>query len=318
MNRSRADSYPDLVLPFSNQDGPKALEGVAANVKLLLKLVQDHQDAAHGGDGRQPQRIATMLTILDDVRSRVETSKASARKAELRRCNTDLRRSAPVVPLLSSADSGSAAAKEKKPPLNPATEEIHRLRRELADSMAAQKSMGRMFSGMGKEKETIARELAMKVHELACTEEIVGYLKKQNETLSEKVRACCNEHGADTRASVAAAAGGGGGGDGGDHVLLQERNKALTEQLLKSLEGHRIMKRRLKEEREERERMLTRMAEMAEEAAAGEERARRLRETLSGGSDDNADVQEELCLLEKAFARFYRRLSPRGSPMRSE
>lgn len=170
-------------------------------MKLLYKLVQDHsgpsKGAAAADDSRRQHRVAGILTLLDDIKSRVHQSNLAAphhhhhrAAAELRRCNTDLRR-----------NGGGGGDKKPQPmpsmpptrPQDPA-EEAQRLRRELAATMAARKSLERMFTSLGKEKEMIAAELARKVQELDDAEEAVGDLRSQNERLLDKVKACVAEH----------------------------------------------------------------------------------------------------------------------------
>ncbi|KAK1308105.1 hypothetical protein QJS10_CPA09g00682 [Acorus calamus] len=56
-----------------NLDG--CMLGVAANVKLLLKLIQDHSDACNKNavdHSRRSQIVTTMITIIDDIRSRID------------------------------------------------------------------------------------------------------------------------------------------------------------------------------------------------------------------------------------------------------
>lgn len=171
-------------------------------MKLLYKLVQDHsypsKGAAAADDSRRQHRVAGILTLLDDIKSRVHQSNLAAphhhhhrAAAELRRCNTDLRR------------NGGSGGSDKKPqpmpsmppmpPQDPA-EEAQRLRRELSATMVARKSLERMFTSLGKEKEMIAAELARKVQELDDAEEAVGDLRSQNERLLDKVKVCVAEH----------------------------------------------------------------------------------------------------------------------------
>nr|CAD1819628.1 unnamed protein product [Ananas comosus var. bracteatus] len=263
MNRVRANSSPELT-PSNRleQHNDSPLEGVAANVKLLYKLVQDHsypsKGAAAADDSRRQHRVAGILTLLDDIKSRVHQSNLAAphhhhhrAAAELRRCNTDLRR------------NGGSGGSDKKPqpmpsmppmpPQDPA-EEAQRLRRELSATMAARKSLERM-----------------KVQELDDAEEAVGDLRSQNERLLDKVKVCVAEHKAVAK-SV--------GGDAQRHETLLERNTALSEQLLRTLDSYRAMKSKLKEAQEENTRMVYRAAEIGGGVKAGVEGIRRLREKI--------------------------------------
>ncbi|GLT51259.1 hypothetical protein SLA2020_246800 [Shorea laevis] len=98
MNRGRVLSSPYIAMPDPHHpEDSSRLEGygLATNVKLLLKLIQENNKAsAREQDDRKPQRMAGMITILDDVRTRIKKSQSMIGKrsmAELRRCNTDLR-----------------------------------------------------------------------------------------------------------------------------------------------------------------------------------------------------------------------------------
>ncbi|KAH7673831.1 Myosin rod fragments domain-containing protein [Dioscorea alata] len=205
--------------------------GVTTNIKLLLKLLHDHCDISKEADGRRPQRVAGMITILDDVKARIEKSQKTNKRAELRRCNTDLRRGQPQP------------HKEKRPPSNEPlspSEENQKLKKELWASMTARKSLERMFSSLAKEKQMITAELTRKVHELKEMEELVNDLKEHNETLSEKIKALATDSKEkESNSSVL---------DCCDNVIeLRQQNKELSEQLVKSLDRYRSMKRRVKD-----------------------------------------------------------------------
>ncbi|KAI3466855.1 hypothetical protein Pfo_023518 [Paulownia fortunei] len=251
MSQVRANSSPDLVCPSTttteHQYDDSALEGVAANIKLLLKLIQDHKDACDKDkkDSRRMLRVATMMTILDNVRDRIQKCQSFGNKtseAELRRCNTEPR---PNHVPRDKRHGGEPVVDDEK----------ERLRRELSASLAARKSLQVVCSSLGKEKEIMAAELSRKVQELSGMEELINDLKAQNATLLQKVQECASEH-------KEKKGGGGGGGESQVTAALQERNKALSEQLLKSLDGYRSMKRKLKIAQEENVMMSATMDEM--------------------------------------------------------
>ncbi|KAF9608170.1 hypothetical protein IFM89_007556 [Coptis chinensis] len=58
--------------------------GLTTNVKLLLKIIQDHNSAFPKEDGgrKMQRRVAGMLTILDDVKHRIQKSQSSDKKRE--------------------------------------------------------------------------------------------------------------------------------------------------------------------------------------------------------------------------------------------
>ncbi|URE26216.1 hypothetical protein MUK42_03138 [Musa troglodytarum] len=263
MNGLRVNSSPHLIPP-SGVDHPNE-STLEENVKTLLRLIHDYTE----GGGYRPQCVTGMMTVLDDLKSQVQKLQPPRRgEAELRRCNTDLRRGAPP--------------REKKP-LDPAADEVQKLRRELFAHMTARKNLERMFSSLGKEKEIMAAELTRKARELAEAEELVDDLRAQNEVLLEKVKACASEHkknGSQSRLNS----------------VLQERNKTLSEQLLKSLDAYRTVKRRLRDVQEENARIVL---EAAEVAAASAGIVRRVRGRMEGGGNGKVRTEEEINSLEQ-------------------
>ncbi|KAL0398288.1 UNVERIFIED_CONTAM: hypothetical protein Sradi_2172100 [Sesamum radiatum] len=166
-----------------------------------------------------------------------------------------------------------------------------------------------MCSSLGKEKEIMAAELLKKVHELNEMEELINDLKDQNETLLEKVRECALKH-RDENGDLCLGRGGGGGeGEGDSHgtASLQERNKVLSEQLLRSLDGNRSMKMKLRDAEEENVMMQSAMDEMRAEVVTSLERVRSFKERMlvSAESDTSpVNVQEEIVALENMFECF--------------
>ncbi|KAF3450349.1 hypothetical protein FNV43_RR06429 [Rhamnella rubrinervis] len=288
MSRVRAFSSPELPSSANPRDRPEdhSFEGIATNVKLLLKLVQDHNEACTKDiDERRPQRVAGMISIIDDVKTRIQKSQTLGRKAELRRCNTDLRPHAP---------------RDKKSSQEPIADEKERLRKELSASLAARKSLEVMCSSLGKEKEIMSSELARKVHELNETEELVNDLRAQNEMLLGKVQAYATDQ-KEKRSNI----------DGGE-TALQDRNKALSEQLLKSLDGYRSLKRKLKDAHEENMRVQTTMEEIGMEAEAALHRTRSLKERIVVNNEEGVDIGKEILALETLFQSFNMKISKNG------
>ncbi|KAK8954599.1 hypothetical protein KSP39_PZI002914 [Platanthera zijinensis] len=233
-NISRPVSLPELL---AHADDSATLEGVTEKVELIFKLLKKHNATGKEDGGRMPRSLAEILGILDDVRSRIElcSQLSGRRNAELRRCKTDiLRGNAPTSPTSICYPA----------------EENQKLRRELAASMAARKSLESMFAGLGREKEMIAGELACKVQELRCAEEVAADLCAENKMLSDKVRACAAEH---------RWCGGDGSGAGREEAVVREmqgRNRELEEQLLGSLERYKKAKKGLKEAEKETARVV--------------------------------------------------------------
>lgn len=296
MSRIRANSSPDL-LPSSTmteQYDDSALEGVAANIKLLLKLIEDHKDACSKDkkDGRRMLRVAGMMTILDMVRTRIQKCQSFGNKgseAELRRCNTDLK--------------PSNAPRDKRPNDNPIVDERERLKKDLNASLAARKSLQIMCSSLGKEKEIMAGELARKVHELSAMEEHISDLRAQNESLLEKVQ------------EYAAAAEQGNCGaedkESEGNATLQARNKVLSEQLLRSLDGYRSMKRRLREANEDKLVMQETIDEMGVKMEDSLERIKVLKQRMMD-NEELANIEGEILGLEHLFEGFNLKVSKNG------
>lgn len=240
-----------------------------------------------------------MMAIIDDVKSRIEKSQApSIRRAQFRRCNTELRRSTCVQ------------NKDRKPQ-EIMQEENERLRRELTMAVASLKSLEKMFSSLGKEKEMIAAELARKVHELGDMEEHLDDLKVQNEKLLAKVQAyTAAEHKA--KAIVKA--------EEPDIKTLQERNRVLSEQLLRSLDGCKALKRSSRKVQEENAGMRMKMADIGREVEAGLDRIHDLRELIAAAGERTArsvDIEEQLSDLELLF-RYFEEKAKMEAPEKEE
>ncbi|XP_042509468.1 uncharacterized protein LOC122085092 [Macadamia integrifolia] len=291
MSNIRANSSPELLRPSApiicHED--HALEGVATNIKLLLKLFQDHNEVGHKDDGRRMQRVAGMMSILDDIKHRIQKSESFGKKraAELRRCSTDIRRNETHE---FKSNHIPKDHKRQAPP-EPITNEEQKLRKELNASLAARKSLEMMFSSLGKEKEIIAAELARKVQELNDTEEHLNDVKAQNEKLLAKVKFCATEH--KERSSEA----------------LQERNKMLSEKLLKSLDGYRSLKRKLKDAQEENTTIYTKMAEMGGDVRAGLKKIHEFQERISEEKEEAMEIEEEVSALEHMLQCFELKIS---------
>ncbi|GKU99930.1 hypothetical protein SLEP1_g12705 [Rubroshorea leprosula] len=293
MQRARVFSSPDMAGsdPRPPED-PSRIEGygLATNVKLLLKLIQENNEASarEQDDHRKPQRMAGMITILDDVRTRIQKSQSMIGKrsmAELRRCNTDLR-------------PNHSVPRDRKPQ-EPVMDEKERLRRELTASLVARKSLEAMCSSLGKEKEIMASELAKKVQELNESEELIEGLKAQNETLLGKVQACAAEH-KDRKCE---------GVEAQENAALMERNKALSEQLLRSLDGYRSLKRKYQNLRDENVGIQETLMEMGVEVAEGLGRIQGFRQRLASKEARPVDIEEEISALAEMLESFQMKIS---------
>ncbi|XP_049375831.1 uncharacterized protein LOC125840899 [Solanum verrucosum] len=241
MNSVQENSFHDLVpSPTSEQSyNDSSLEGVAANFKLLLKLIQDQKDACNkeNTDGLRMLRVATMMTILDNVRTRIKKCQSFGDKrsseSKLRRCYTDVKLTNNV-------------RKEKKQD-EAMIDEKEGLKRQLNASLVARKRFEVMCWSLGKEKEIMAAELSKKVHEVNEMEDLINELKDKNECLVEKLQEGSKEK----------------------QEIKVETNKALSEQLLRSLDGYRSMKRKWKNAHEENMKMHASLEEMGHKIESG-------------------------------------------------
>lgn len=245
--------------------------GIAANIKLMLKLIQDHEDACSKGknDSRRMLRVATIMTILDNVRTRIQKSQSFGNKgtATLQRCNTDLRPNHPQKD--KKASGGDAAVVDEK----------EKLKRGLAACTAAKKSLKMMYSSLGKEKEIMAKELSRKVQALNEMEDVVNDLKAQNQELVKKLEKYVE-----------------GQTDGMEVEAMQERVKNLMELLLRSNDGCRAMKKKLDEAEEESIMLYSTIGRIGTEIEASLGRVKRL-------GDKDFHVQDEILDLENMLRK---------------
>ncbi|KAF3781691.1 hypothetical protein EJ110_NYTH36277 [Nymphaea thermarum] len=257
----RANSSPELlpVSPRFQSPEDDALEVITANAKALLRLVDKFTFSGdlNANDKRSCGRVAPILALMDEVKARLEA------------------RTAP----------------------SPRGDENQKARKELTATPAARKSLERMFSSLGKEKEIMAGELARKARELDEMEEIVADLKAQNEKLLARVQALTSSD-RTTSASPPPPA------DGGGTVrmaALQERNKVLSDQLLKSIESYRSMKRKYKDAQEANAALHASVAGYDEiRSCIARIRASRSRD---GWSADSADFENILEAIERICRR---------------
>ncbi|KAJ1414203.1 putative kinectin-like [Sesbania bispinosa] len=280
MDQARAYSSPQLLTSSTSNNGQQVeecgLEGLAANVKLLLKLIQEHNGAStKENDERKFHRMNGMMFILDEARSRVQKFQScTKKKAELRRCNTDLR---PSIP----------SPKDRRPPDVP-IDEKERLRRELNASLVARQSLQAMCSSLGKEKQIMASELARKAQELTEMEDFISDLRAQNEMLMEKLHACSSEQ-KEKKSNGMEMEG---------NIVLQERNKALTEQLQRSIDGYRSLKRKLRDVQDENKEIHATMEQMEEEVQAGIDRIRSFKKEMVRTNLETSSIKGEISALE--------------------
>lgn len=122
--------------------------------------------------------------------------------------------------------------------LEQARDENQNLQKELSTKLTDLKNLRILFSTLGREKEIMAAELALKAKLSSEMEEHLNDLKERNKTLSNKLEAYPRENKTKNRGTQETIAS------------LQNRNKQLAEQVLKISEGYRAFKRKSKDLRE--------------------------------------------------------------------
>lgn len=224
-----------------------------------------------------------MIAILDDVKTRIQKYSTPVRKSlkEFRRCNTDLR-----PQRCSAADVVVIDEKDK-------------LRRELHASTSARKSLEAICCSLGKEKKIMSLELTRKVHQFNEMKELINDLKAQNQTLLTKVRACVHDHNFDNNNYHH-------GGCGGmiNIPALQDQNKALPDQLFKSLDRYRSLKRKYKDAKKENVGIQTTMEDIGFEVAQGLGRLHGIKQQLATEQVQKSDIEKEISELQCMFQSF--------------
>lgn len=120
-----------------------------------------------------------------------------------------------------------------------ARDENQKLQKEISTKLTDVKNLRILFSSLGREKEIMAAELALKARLLGEMEEHLNDLKEQNKTLSNRLKTYARENKTKNRGTQ-------------ETILsLQNRNKQLAEQVLRTSEGYRAIKRESKDLREQ-------------------------------------------------------------------
>ncbi|XP_057745967.1 uncharacterized protein LOC130965246 [Arachis stenosperma] len=277
MKSSRVDHY-------TGQPGDeRGLEGVATNMKLLLKLIEDYNGSKES-DQHKIQRVNGIMSILDETRGRVQrfqmnNMKTNQIKRELRRSNSDIKSSSVVI------------AREKT-----ITDEKERMRRELQSSFVVRQSLQALCSSLGKEKQIMACELARKAQELAEMEELVADLKEQNEMLMKKLNSNIKIDEGGNR----------------NNVVLHEMNRTLTHQLQISLDGYRSLKIKYMETQEENRDIHADMKEMEVQVQAGIQRLQGLKkiaEMIAKNDKERKAIKDQILALEQLLASLHMKIS---------
>lgn len=250
--------------------------GVATNVKVLLKLIQDH-NMSNSKDNleRKTHRMAGMISIIDEVKNRIQKIQTTSKKAEFRRCKTDVSKS--IAPLL----------EDEKPPEVTTVEEKEKPRRDLHSSLTSNPNIQALCSSLGKEKQIMASELARQAQELSELEDYITDLKDQNQMLMEKLRSYSLERKERS-----------GEMEKQDNKIVQQKNKELSKQLLKVNDGFQTLKKRFQETQAERTQMLATMKEMEVEVQAGVKKIQEFKEKLAKKGEDDLNFKEAVSALE--------------------
>jgi len=94
-------------------------------------------------------------------------------------------------------------------------------------------------------------------------------------------------------------------------AALQQRNKELSEQLVKSLEGYKLLKRKLKEAQDARQGMQVALDGIAEEIEVGIHQIRSLEERISDNSlgEQATEIKEKITTLKTVFRKIEAKVS---------
>lgn len=87
------------------------------------------------------------------------------------------------------------------------------------------------------------------------------------------------------------------------NAALQKRDKALSEQLLKTLDGYKSLKRKYQDAKEENMAMRATMEEMGIEVAAGVNQVKGLRQQIAT-KEEPVNIEAEISSLETMFMGF--------------
>jgi hypothetical protein len=107
------------------------------------------------------------------------------------------------------------------------------------------------------------------------------------------VQNCAVEHNKEKKEDID------GPGPGDNNVPLQGRNKELSEQLLKSIDGYRSLKRKYKDVQDENGSMRRALRDYAEGVNVGTQRLTKLHEKIT--REDEVNIENEISNLEKLF-----------------
>lgn len=154
--------------------------GVVTQLKLLLKIIEDHKEAIRNNrnDGRKRLRVATMLTILENIRLGIQRCQFKTKTTE-----TDL-----------GPSSSSNSDGEQHQRRYTGEDEIEMLRKKLQAMSEVRKNLELSCANLADDKKRIAIELAKTTHLIKETEERINDLKPHNKILAIKVKKCQCEH----------------------------------------------------------------------------------------------------------------------------
>lgn len=249
-------------------------------MRLLLKIIEEHKVATNNNrnDGKKMLRAATMMTILENIRLKIQSSHPfqveGAEKDLIRRCssNSDFQQK----------DVGGGGDNHDHH-IVPIDEERDRLRKSLDSSLAQRRSLEIFFTNLLKQRDMMSNELSKKVNLMNGMEEFVQELEAENQSLSDKVRKCVSLHSTeeyDTKDE--------------DYIqLLREKNRALSNDLQCTRDRLQSIKVKTKELDDENNTIYEQMNEISGEVNAALHRLNRLKQ-IKVASDEIAQLEQVL------------------------
>lgn len=256
-------------------------------MRLLLKIIEEHKVATNNNinDGKKMLRAATMMTILENIRLKIQSSHPfqieGAEKILIRRCSSNSDFQQKDVGGGSGSSSGGGDNHDHH--IVPIDEERDRLRKSLDSSLAQRRSLEIFFTNLRKERDMMSNELSKKVNLMNGMEEFVQELEAENQSFSVKVRECVFLHGTEESDTK----------DVDNIVQLREKNRALSNDLQCTRDRLQSIKAKTKELNDQNNTINGQMSEISGEVNAALQRLNRLKQ-IKVASDEIAQLEQVL------------------------
>lgn len=234
--------------------------------------------------------MATMLTILENIRLRIQRCQFKTKTTET-----------------GMWPSSSISDGEQQQQQYTGEDEKEMLRKALSASLAARKSLELSCTNLVEDKKIMTIEITRTTHLIKETEERINDLKDHNQLLAKKVKKCKCEHrnkrgyGSNNNNTSAAAAA---LKERQEKTILLERNKTLSDHLVTALNKYRSMEMKERILQQKNTIIRAEMEVITGEVKAGLEEFNRLKENMASRTDAPANIREEITRLEHVFERF--------------